>query len=227
MTTGIYKLSFNGTDKVYVGKSINIEARFTDHIRVMSYGKEPKKLQTAYNTYGIPTLHLLLVCSKEELDYHETNLITKLNAVTNGFNTLSTSGEMPCFYGEDHPLSAYSNKQIEEAFILLVKSDLTHQQIADTTGVSKPIVNHIARGSCHTWLKDVYPKEFETLMNSVKRGVTSADRGIILPQVKSPEGEIYTITNIRAFSRDHNIPYSTLNSLLKGRCKHARNWVTI
>ena len=38
MTIGIYLLRFNGTHKVYVGQSINIEKRYTDHLYVLKRG---------------------------------------------------------------------------------------------------------------------------------------------------------------------------------------------
>ena len=51
MTTGIYQLVFKGTDKVYIGQSIDIEHRYKGHISCLQLGKGVSKLQNAYNIY--------------------------------------------------------------------------------------------------------------------------------------------------------------------------------
>lgn len=224
MTCGIYKLVFCNTNSVYVGKSLSIERRFSDHLYAMKTGKEPKKLQEAYTSYGSPTLNIIEECTTSLLDTIETLYIKQLDAVRSGFNTLELSSTMPCYYGEDHPGSLYSNLQVEEVFHLLVDSELSRQQISATTKVSTYMINHIAVGNCHGWLREKYPEKYLLLLNKVKRGSTSAQRGAVLPLIKSPEGMEYLITNIRAFSRAHNLPYSSLNSLLNFRTNNTKGW---
>ena len=97
MTCGIYLLRFNGTKAVYVGQSINIEERYSSHIRYMRAKTTSHKLQYAYDTYGIPTLEILVECDKELLNETENEAIAIFNSVENGFNTLSNAEDLPIF----------------------------------------------------------------------------------------------------------------------------------
>ena len=47
MTCGIYKLVFNGTAKIYIGQSLNIESRYRDHVYFLN--KNENKFQTLDN----------------------------------------------------------------------------------------------------------------------------------------------------------------------------------
>ena len=67
MITGIYALKFIGTNKVYIGQSIDIQKRFLAHIYTLSNNRGSAKLQEAYNTFGKPYVDIILECSKEEL----------------------------------------------------------------------------------------------------------------------------------------------------------------
>lgn len=225
MTTGIYKLNFSNTKKVYIGQSLNIEERYSSHIRTMKDRTAARKLLLAYDTYGIPTLEILQIVENiEELNPLETTYISKYNAVDAGFNYQKIAGDMPRLYGEDHPGARYSNSQIEEVFLLLFEEKLTHQKIADITKVSKNMVNSVAAGSCHIWLRNLYPEKYKQFFESKKLYGTSAERNKVYPDIKSPEGKVYSITNIRKFARDNLLPYSSLNSLLNFRTNSTKGW---
>lgn len=71
MTCGIYLLVF-GAQAVYVGKSINIEKRFSMHMSLLRTGQHTKKLQAAYEELGDPTLKIAKICHKDWLDYMES-----------------------------------------------------------------------------------------------------------------------------------------------------------
>ena len=227
MTCGIYKLNFRNTDKVYVGQSQNIEYRYTQHIGYLERGVNSKKLQEAYKTHGLPTLEIIRECILEELDDAENQAIEIFNAVDNGFNTLKEANSIPRLVGEKHPGAKYTNEAIEAAFLLLSEGILTHQQIADNTGVSKNMVNHIAAGTCHAWLSDIWHEKYSQLIANKPIAGTSKERGKIYPKVESPEGVEYTIDNLRGFAREHNIPYSSLNSLVNYRTNSVRGWKRI
>ena len=67
MKSGIYCLSFEGTDSVYIGKSVNLESRSYSHEWNMKKQKASKKLQDAYNTYGLPIFTVLEYCNEKDL----------------------------------------------------------------------------------------------------------------------------------------------------------------
>lgn len=226
MTIGIYKLVFNGTPKCYIGQSLAIEERYNVHIRTFKDKTAARKLLAAYQEYGTPLLEIVeKVDTIELLNNTETKYIEEYNSVEEGFNTQKVAGEMPRLYGEAHPQSKYTNEQVEHAFLLLVKTNLTHQQISEESLISKNIVNHIAAGSCHAWLRDKYPEQYSTFFIGKPTYGTSIERGKVYPHIKSPEGVVFTsIPNIRAFAREYSIPYSSLNSLLNFKTNSTKGW---
>ena len=53
MTSGIYRIYCKSEDKSYIGKSINIEERWKNHLNGLKKGKHHnKKLQKVFNKYG-------------------------------------------------------------------------------------------------------------------------------------------------------------------------------
>lgn len=227
MTIGIYKLSFTGTNQVYIGQSQNIEYRYSQHLSYLKRGRNSKKLQIAYIKYGIPNMEVIVECSLEDLDSLENGAIEVYDSFNNGLNSLEEAGYMPILVGENHPGAKYSNEQIAAAFILLVNTELTHQQVADKTGISKNMVNHIAAGTCHVWLQQEFPEEFAMLASRKPKAGTSSERGVIHPKIMSPEGNVYTVDNIRAFGREHSLPYSSLVYFITGQRKNMRGWSII
>ena len=72
---GIYKIIFSN-NHYYIGQSININRRFSQHKRDLKKGTHTNnRLQNCYNKYGEPVLEVLQECSKEELDTIETKFI--------------------------------------------------------------------------------------------------------------------------------------------------------
>jgi hypothetical protein len=224
MTCGIYKLSFKDTNKVYIGQSQNIEYRYRQHLSAFRNGSNSKILQEAYATFGLPSIEVLIEANLSELDDLENNAIEVYESYSNGFNTQQSAGDIPRLVGEEHPGSKYSNYQIEHAFLLLCEKELTHAEIAIQSGVSKNMVNHIAVGTCHSWLSNIYPDEYERMLSLKPAAGDSNTRGKFYPTVVSPNGTLYNISNLRAFSREHNIPYSSLNGLVNQRTDNVRGW---
>lgn len=89
MKTGIYLLSFPNTNQVYIGQSVDIEKRFSQHKNAMLKNKSVPKLQKAYDTYGMPRCVILAIGLAEELNTWEAYYIKQFDSITNGFNTIS------------------------------------------------------------------------------------------------------------------------------------------
>lgn len=71
MTSGIYRLTFR-SGSYYIGKSINIENRFNQHLENLSKNKAAKSVQAEYDTYGTPRAEILYECHPDHIDLMET-----------------------------------------------------------------------------------------------------------------------------------------------------------
>lgn len=237
MTIGIYCLHFNGTDKVYIGQSINIEKRLKQHKYNFSKGLSPLKLQSAFDTFGTPTIEILLESTIGELDSNEEEAIEIYNSVDNGFNSLYSAKELPSSgVGEGSANSIYSNSQVIESFLMLV--DTTYYTAIDIyrkTGVSTDIIGKISCGILHTWLKEVFPEEYTILLNKVgTRKNNSATvvsdklgaikQGIIYPKVRSPAGIVYQVDNAYRFAKLNGLAGNHFQEVLNGHRKSHKGW---
>jgi hypothetical protein len=227
MTCGIYLLRFIGTDKVYIGQSKNIEARFIVHVGRLRRNEAASKLQEAFNLYGIPTFEILVECSETELDENEILGIEIFDSCNNGFNTFSKPLGGSCLIGDKNPSSKYSNEDIEYAFLMLVYTDLAHRIIAETTKVSKATIDAINSCKVHSWLKEKYPKEYYILANKPIRhskNKTALEKGIIYPTIVCPNGIEYNVTNTSQFAKDHGLNNSHLVQVLLGKERQHKKW---
>lgn len=227
MTTGIYLLKFNNTDKVYIGQSKNIESRYTSHKTSMRCNKAVKKLQQAYYTYGMPSIHILEICIEEDLDILEDIYIKEFDSVDNGFNTMKNHGYSSSLKGELCGNSKYTNEQIYEVFIYLINGEV-HKNISDITGVSRGAVSDISALKTHKWLKDKFPLEYSKLEVLAKTRRysrrTAVSRNKSYPSIVSPEGTSYTIESIRGFAKEHNLNPNCLGRVLRKQALSHSGW---
>lgn len=229
MTIGIYKLSFPGTDKVYIGQSLNIESRYRQHVKLMNSQESSAKLNYAFLELGTPTLEILSTCTKEELDSYENETIDIYNSVNSGFNTCVTAGGKTSLCGENHPNSVYPNDQIIEVLHLLVtRLDLSINDIAVASKVSKSAVLGISCLQYHTWLKEGCPEEYTVLVDMHKANTRklSSKSGTKIDsfQVISPIGETHLISNIMHFAKLHGLDKGHLSKLRTGERKTHKGW---
>jgi group I intron endonuclease len=228
MTCGIYKLEFSN-GKVYIGQSNSIENRFRQHLRKFKNGNHTDLLQSAYNEYGTPILQILCECTPGELDTYENEAIQIYNSVEDGLNMLKTAQSTPINRGETHGMSKFSDTIIESAFLHLVAAPTVNfQVVAELYGVSREILYMISSGCAHVWLKEKYPEEYKTLMSlrGSRRSTSQSSkaRGLVYPKIKSPEGIIYEVDNLRQFSLTHNLTRRHLTKVLKGQASHHKGW---
>lgn len=220
MTCGIYLLRFNGTDKVYVGQALDIEKRYLRHVYTLRTNEGAKKLQEAYKLYGVPKLEILTECEKSELYKYESEAIEIFNSVNNGFNTVDAL-QHAALKGDEHGMAKYSNEVIESVFFMLCNYPHLRQiDVADELDVSLKVVNLIASGISHKWLKDKYPFEYTKLMVPRKTGPKN---NWIFSKLVSPEGQEYVVTSATKFAREHGLDQSSVNDMLLGRQKKTRS----
>lgn len=227
MTIGIYALRFNNTDKVYIGKSKNIENRLDTHLYKMRKGLNSKRLNEAFSLYGTPILEVLCECQENELDSLEEEAIEIFNSVTNGFNTLKLSGTNGVNYntGEKHPNSKYTNDDILRVFYLLIDTKYhTFEEISIQTGVACSVIADISKGDNHKWLESIDSQGYKVLLNQKANRRSIGNISGKIPKILSPNGEIFSVHNIRAFAKAHGLQQTHIVQLFKGRGKSHKGW---
>ena len=86
---GIYQILNLVTGKCYVGSSVNIRERWSNHKWELKKGKHPSpKLQHSWDLHGKEPwdFRILQECPEERLDWLEAFWMDSLNSVQNGYN---------------------------------------------------------------------------------------------------------------------------------------------
>lgn len=214
--TGIYKITNLVNGKIYIGKSLNIKARFAAH---RSYYKTHapsrdihyyhNRLYTAMRQYGLENFSFEVIeeCPSEKLNEREVYWIEYYDSYNNGYNmTLGGDG------GSPHETNARALLTLDDV-IEIRKSYASHIHLSEAY---KPYNNKISkRGFINVWT-----------------GVTWAD---VMPEVFSEENRRYHATKARGQKRPHNRAltdeeiYSAWQAKAKGEScrqyyeKHIRN----
>lgn len=235
MTCGIYCLQFEGTDKVYIGQSVNIEHRYSQHKQTLKNNTANYKLQEAYSLYGKPILKILLQCSSTNLNLYEDIVIQYYDASNTGLNIHSSSVEAPTLKGVEHGRCLYSEQQLLDVLNIVYNCpDISFPEIEKFTKVSRNTISAIAAGNKHLWLKERLPIIYaEVLSNKGRRSrqntyvsdkLSAGNNGIIYPDITSPEGKVYSVTNAYKFAREHNLAGNHLQEVLNGNRKSHKGW---
>lgn len=226
MSIGIYSLEFSN-NLVYIGQSIDIETRYKKHCRELKNNTHiNQKLQSAYRIFGMPKLHILLECCKDELNDNEIAAIEVYDAVNNGLNIAPGGGATNGLVGELHPFSKYSNEQLINAVKYLAYNlDKPLKLCADILNIEYGTIRGLAIGDRHTWIKNIIPNEYNLLIGHIgKRSInTSHNKGknyVIL----CPNGIKYNVYNINEFARIHNLSASNLQKVLVNKRKSHKGW---
>lgn len=94
--TGIYSITNKINNKRYIGLSVNIHNRWTQHKSDLKYDSHVNPhLQSAWNKYGEDSFEfeILEICSKEELEDKEIFWIDKFDSCNSGYNILYGAGD--------------------------------------------------------------------------------------------------------------------------------------
>jgi len=230
MTIGIYALSFEGTDKVYIGQSVNIERRYTAHLNSLSTATANYKMMLAYQNHGKPKLNILVECRSEDLMENETWLIHEFDAVNNGLNILEIVTNVNSGYSSFS--SKYSREDILDIVDLLCEGNSV-RGTAKILGIPPSVVCNIQTGSQHVWVKEEFPEKHLKIRSFVKSaGALTASsrhsakgRGYTYPSIMSPTGLVYaSIENIARFAKEHNLSASEVSNVLNGKSKAHKGW---
>jgi len=152
MSCGIYKITNNINNKVYIGQSINIEQRWKNH-KHFEKERENYPLYKAFQKYGINNFSFEIIeeCEPEELNEKEEYWINYYDSYDNGYN--QTSGGD----GRRDDCIKISNEQLLEIFDLLESSTLSIQEIANKYSVHTNTITAINNGRSRIDLNKTYP----------------------------------------------------------------------
>lgn len=95
MKAGIYKITCTANGKSYIGSSVNIKQRFSEHVIALNKNSHHSiKLQRAWNKYGENAFSFftILVCAKSDLLFYEQIILDFYFAVKDGYNICPTAG---------------------------------------------------------------------------------------------------------------------------------------
>ena len=157
---GIYKIVNKLNGLTYVGQSINIYKRWTNH-KSSAFRENSKDynipLYKDFRKYGLDNFEFEIIeeCLKEELNEKEQYWIKEYNSFFNGYNE-SVGGLVHC------RRSNISKDKIIGVITDLRNTDMSHKDIADKWNISVEMVQGINTG--RYWNHDtLYPIQKKTL----------------------------------------------------------------
>jgi group I intron endonuclease len=152
---GVYKITNVINGKVYIGQSINIKARWKDHVNSLNRkDSNSVLLQRAWNKYGEDnfSFEVLELCTEAMLDEIEIKYIELYDACNHGYN-IESGGNL------NKHLSETTKQKIREARFGRRHSKETRQKMSQ----SKIGVNNNMYGKNHS-------KESKRKMSESKKG---------------------------------------------------------
>lgn len=162
---GIYLITNKINGKKYVGQSVNIQRRFSEHLRSGQPEKYSHKdrrdtnapIHVAMQKYGIQyfSLTILEECDKTQLDERERYWINyyKSNNKQFGYNILAGGQDNFALKGELHSQAKLSQKEVNTIKELLKNSDKNLNEILELFPfISKSTLSRINQGK--TWFDE-------------------------------------------------------------------------
>jgi hypothetical protein len=170
MTCGIYLLKFNNYDKVYIGKSIDIEGRTKRHLTYLQTNTHyNNKIQQAYIKYGFPEIVILEIAEHTQLNSKEVHWIAKYDSYKKGLN--GTAGGDGGSIGEDNIRAKYDRDTYVLILELLANTDWSILEITKELELSWDVVSHISTGSTHKYLEQEFPETYVKMLNNHRMDV--------------------------------------------------------
>lgn len=121
MSCGIYKIESLIDHKVYIGQSIDIEARWAAHCYAARGNKDQYPLHVAMRTQGVENFsyEIIETCAREELDEKEIAWIEYYDSYRNGYNGTPGGSQVQ---GENNPRAL-----LTEAMVYEIRQMYNHQ----------------------------------------------------------------------------------------------------
>lgn len=227
--TGIYILYFENPDKCYIGQSVHIFRRITEHNRkLLSNSHYNYKLQEKFNICKtLPTVEILQECTISELSSLEELYIKEFDSIKNGYNIVeSLSGGS----GYTSSRSKYTEEDILNVFFELLNPETCNVDIGKKLDLPTTLVESIAYNKRHIWVSERYPelrKEIDNIIKSKIRFKHSNNinkRNNIQHKLIDPTNREYIFSNIAEFCRLHSLNKGHVCQVLKGNEMQHKGW---
>lgn len=174
MTIGIYAIYWLNEGLVYVGQSQNIEQRIYTHLASLKNNKHNnKKLQNAYNKYGVPEHLTLEETNISDITNAEILWVSEFNSIKEGLNILDPARSL---YGTSSGKSKYSKNTVLKVFSMLYKTTVAYSFISERLSVPYTLIRDIKTKVSHVWLQQEYPEKYEIMIQRKQNTSKRRDR---------------------------------------------------
>lgn len=216
---GIYKIQNNINGKIYIGKSINIKHRWSEHKRDSlvddekwenNYRGVQTPIHKAIRKYGVEnfTFEVVEICEKEQLNEREIYWIKQLNLTNKniGYNVTLGGDGYRCGGGENAP----------GCKITKVESEIIKQKLKERWTVKE--------------IQKLVPLATSGMVHSINYGLSWFDENEIYPISRDnghrlwSDEEALTIKqeyangeSMTALARKYNCSLDTISSLIRGK----------
>jgi hypothetical protein len=202
----IYKLEFtNG--KIYIGQTTTtIKNRLDRHYLSLQNGTHySKKVQKAYeDCKALPICTVLEeVPNGVPINEREIFWIKEYDAFHGGYGLNSTIGGTSIGFGEDHPGAKYTKEDYAAVVFFLAKTEFSLQEVAN---------------------EQEYPTEYSEMSAKVGQKKTGPKK--VYPDIRGPDGTVYSITNLLEFAKTHNLGKGNagLSDLISGTVQSVKGY---
>lgn len=200
---GIYEISAN--DILYIGSSIDIEKRWSQHINDLKYGTHHSRyMQRVYNKYGIEVFKFRVIETVDNID----DLLAREQ------------------YWLDWLFGNHDSKQVFNSSRIAGRVTWTDEMRIDLGKKVRAAITpeerqrrtqrNIERNQIQ------YMHSPEARKKSVESRLARLNQSISL---RAPDGTLYeNITNLTAFAKEHGLYAHALRGVLNGTNFHAHGW---
>lgn len=163
MTQGIYKITNKKNGKIYIGQSVNIEQRLSNH--KSDYNNPSKvnyniKLYRSMRKHGLESFTFEIIEEiSQNLTEREQHYIDLYDSINIGYNTLNAIDPLT---GENNPNAKLSVNEVLEIYELLRNTDTPAKEIAEMYSIDRTHVYRLNRGDFFVQPGVTYPVRTET-----------------------------------------------------------------
>lgn len=206
MTSGIYKITHESTDRIYVGSAVNISQRWYTHKTELRGNRHSnQRLQNSWNKHGESEFRFSVIeeCKPELLIEHEQYWIDELNPY---YNIARIAGSQLGYKHTDE------TKQI-------IREKRANQIIPTGLKRSEESRMNISNGHKGIPCSD-NAKEKLRQYGAKAAHESKTDNWIVI----TPDGEKLEIRNLREFCRKNNLTAPNMVSVSQGKRTHHKGW---